>query len=85
MKKSTLIAAALLALSAGLASAQDKLTLQLKWVTQAQFAGYYVADHPDLPIVADIPGGLAPFQGLSSPVHVLNLSALSRQHHVIHP
>ncbi|MEO8158775.1 MAG: ABC transporter substrate-binding protein [Betaproteobacteria bacterium] len=25
------------------ASAQDKLTLQLKWVTQAQFAGYYVA------------------------------------------
>lgn len=25
------------------AYAQDKLTLQLKWVTQAQFAGYYVA------------------------------------------
>ena len=25
------------------AQAQDKLTLQLKWVTQAQFAGYYVA------------------------------------------
>jgi NitT/TauT family transport system substrate-binding protein len=25
------------------ASAADKLTLQLKWVTQAQFAGYYVA------------------------------------------
>ncbi len=25
------------------AAAQDKLTLQLKWVTQAQFAGYYVA------------------------------------------
>jgi NitT/TauT family transport system substrate-binding protein len=25
------------------ASAEDKLTLQLKWVTQAQFAGYYVA------------------------------------------
>mgnify|MGYP001157915081 CR=1 FL=1 len=30
------------ALTAG-AQAQDKLTLQLKWVTQAQFAGYYVA------------------------------------------
>src|SRR5436309_13711606 len=43
MKKLTLIGAAILALSAGLASAQDKLTLQLKWVTQAQFAGYYVA------------------------------------------
>src|SRR5581483_9545768 len=33
---------AALALAAS-ASAQDKLTLQLKWVTQAQFAGYYVA------------------------------------------
>ncbi|MEC8642735.1 MAG: ABC transporter substrate-binding protein [Pseudomonadota bacterium] len=40
----------LLALAASLAmgtaaSAADKLTLQLKWVTQAQFAGYFVADH----------------------------------------
>jgi NitT/TauT family transport system substrate-binding protein len=33
----------LFALSAAAAHAQDKLTLQLKWVTQAQFAGYYVA------------------------------------------
>ena len=37
-----------LALGAALATpgavwAQDKVTLQLKWVTQAQFAGYYVA------------------------------------------
>jgi NitT/TauT family transport system substrate-binding protein len=32
-----------MALSAGLASAADQVTLQLKWVTQAQFAGYYVA------------------------------------------
>ncbi|QOL80898.1 ABC transporter substrate-binding protein [Pseudooceanicola spongiae] len=30
-------------LTAGAASAADDLTLQLKWVTQAQFAGYYVA------------------------------------------
>jgi NitT/TauT family transport system substrate-binding protein len=34
-------------LSFGLASfsamAADEVTLQLKWVTQAQFAGYYVA------------------------------------------
>src|ERR1700692_1754856 len=30
-------------LAAGAAHAADKLTLQLKWVTQAQFAGYYVA------------------------------------------
>jgi len=30
-------------LMAGAASAADKVTLQLKWVAQAQFAGYYVA------------------------------------------
>ena len=30
-------------LAAGVAQAADKVTLQLKWVTQAQFAGYYVA------------------------------------------
>ncbi|TDQ63778.1 NitT/TauT family transport system substrate-binding protein [Maritalea mobilis] len=35
------LAASLVA--AGPALAADKLTLQLKWVTQAQFAGYYVA------------------------------------------
>jgi NitT/TauT family transport system substrate-binding protein len=29
--------------AAGAAHAADKVTLQLKWVTQAQFAGYYVA------------------------------------------
>jgi NitT/TauT family transport system substrate-binding protein len=31
------------ALAAAQAGAADKVTLQLKWVTQAQFAGYYVA------------------------------------------
>jgi NitT/TauT family transport system substrate-binding protein len=40
MKK--IISAGLLALMAGSVSAED-VTLQLKWVTQAQFAGYYVA------------------------------------------
>lgn len=35
--------ASLLALWAGAAEAADQLTLQLKWVTQAQFAGYFVA------------------------------------------
>lgn len=40
--KPVAMAAALLAMSFA-AQAQDKLTLQLKWVTQAQFAGYYVA------------------------------------------
>ncbi len=32
-----------LSLMAGSALAEDKLTLQLKWVAQAQFAGYFVA------------------------------------------
>jgi NitT/TauT family transport system substrate-binding protein len=41
--KGAVAAAALLALCASAAQAADKLTLQLKWVTQAQFAGYFVA------------------------------------------
>ena len=41
--KKTLLAAGMLLAGLVPASAQDKLTLQLKWVTQAQFAGYYVA------------------------------------------
>jgi NitT/TauT family transport system substrate-binding protein len=36
-------AAAALSLATGAASAADKVTIQLKWVTQSQFAGYYVA------------------------------------------
>lgn len=37
------LSAAALGLAASMASAADDVTLQLKWVTQAQFAGYYVA------------------------------------------
>jgi NitT/TauT family transport system substrate-binding protein len=40
--KQFLTAAALVATATG-AQAADDVTLQLKWVTQAQFAGYYVA------------------------------------------
>ncbi|HEY6353738.1 MAG TPA: ABC transporter substrate-binding protein, partial [Burkholderiaceae bacterium] len=43
MKPKYLWPALVLAFAAAGAQAQDKLTLQLKWVTQAQFAGYYVA------------------------------------------
>jgi NitT/TauT family transport system substrate-binding protein len=56
-----LVATALL-LSGGVAEAADELTLQLKWVTQAQFAGYYVAkekgfyDEVDLDVTI-LPGG----------------------------
>lgn len=41
--KKLLIGSTLAAMFAGGAWAEDALTLQLKWVTQAQFAGYYVA------------------------------------------
>ncbi|WP_282610636.1 ABC transporter substrate-binding protein [Pelagibius sp. Alg239-R121] len=44
MKKITLLAAAAaVGLSAFAAEAAEQVTLQLKWVTQGQFAGYYVA------------------------------------------
>jgi len=43
MMKPVKAAAAVLAMTSGAAMAQDEVTLQLKWVTQAQFAGYYVA------------------------------------------
>lgn len=39
----TMMTASALALTAGATYAADDVTLQLKWVTQAQFAGYYVA------------------------------------------
>ncbi|MQT14250.1 ABC transporter substrate-binding protein [Segnochrobactrum spirostomi] len=41
--KHLLAAGVALGLMSGAAQAADPVTLQLKWVTQAQFAGYYVA------------------------------------------
>ena len=41
--KKLMISALAVAAAAGAAQAQDQVTLQLQWVTQAQFAGYYVA------------------------------------------
>jgi NitT/TauT family transport system substrate-binding protein len=43
MNIKTTIMAGAMSLVAGAALAADDVTLQLKWVTQAQFAGYYVA------------------------------------------
>ncbi|WP_417249014.1 ABC transporter substrate-binding protein [Celeribacter sp.] len=68
MKKLLTSALALAAMTAG-ANAADELTLQLKWVTQAQFGGYYVAldkgfyDEVDLDVTIK-PGGpdIAPEQ-----------------------
>ena len=42
-KLTSLMLASAVSLMAMQAMAADKVTLQLKWVTQAQFAGYYVA------------------------------------------
>ena len=39
----TLIVAAAMGMASSAALAADQVTLQLKWVTQAQFAGYFVA------------------------------------------
>jgi NitT/TauT family transport system substrate-binding protein len=45
MKRSSIFLIAILfcAIQANVAAAADKFTLQLKWVAQAQFAGYFVA------------------------------------------
>ncbi|MDB2551488.1 ABC transporter substrate-binding protein [Paracoccus sp. (in: a-proteobacteria)] len=70
--KKLMLSAGALALIAGAAQAAEDLTLQLKWVTQAQFAGYYVAkdkgfyDEEDLNVNIK-PGGpdIAPTQVLA--------------------
>ena len=67
----TIAAGTALGLWGTLAQAADDLTLQLKWVTQAQFAGYYVAldkgfyEEEDLDVTIK-PGGpdIAPVQVL---------------------
>ena len=72
MKKLLATTAAALAFGTGAAWSADDLTLQLKWVTQAQFAGYYVAlengfyDDEDLNVTIK-PGGpdIAPTQVLA--------------------
>lgn len=68
----TFAASAALSLSTFAAHAADDVTLQLKWVTQAQFAGYYVAldkgfyEEEDLNVTIK-PGGpdIAPTQVLA--------------------
>ncbi len=69
MKKLLSGAVAAFSLAASSALAADEVTLQLKWVTQAQFAGYYVAkdkgfyEEEDLDVTI-LPGGpdIAPTQ-----------------------
>jgi len=73
MRKTTLALSLLLAGLAGTASAADKVTVQLKWLPQAQFAGYYVAAAKGFYKEADLdvtikPGGpdIAPAQVLAA-------------------
>jgi len=39
---------------------------------------YYIEDLPDLPIIVDIPTHLAPFEGLSTRVEMINTTGISR-------
>ncbi|MEM9578536.1 MAG: ABC transporter substrate-binding protein [Pseudomonadota bacterium] len=72
MKQTTTALAFAFGLASGAANAADDVTLQLKWVTQAQFAGYYVAlengfyEEEDLNVTIK-PGGpdIAPTQVLA--------------------
>lgn len=72
MKVTTTLSAVALSVAASTAFAADDVRLQLKWVTQAQFAGYYVAlengfySEEDLNVTI-LPGGpdIAPTQVLA--------------------
>lgn len=72
MKLTATLGALALGLGASMAQAADDVTLQLKWVTQSQFAGYYVAldkgfyEEEDLNVTIK-PGGpdIAPTQVLA--------------------
>ena len=73
MRKTTLLLSLLLAGAVGSAAAADKVTVQLKWLPQAQFAGYYVAQakgfYKDAGLDVTIkPGGpdIAPAQVLAA-------------------
>jgi NitT/TauT family transport system substrate-binding protein len=73
MRKTTLLLSLMLAGFAGAATAADKVTVQLKWLPQAQFAGYYVAAAKGFYKEADLdvtikPGGpdIAPAQVLAA-------------------
>jgi NitT/TauT family transport system substrate-binding protein len=70
MNKLFTSAVALAAMTSG-AFAADEVTLQLKWVTQAQFAGYYVALEKGLYEDADLDVTIKPGGPDVAPVQVL--------------
>ena len=69
--KTLLTSAAALAAMATSAFAADEVTLQLKWVTQAQFAGYYVALEKGFYEEADLDVTIKPGGPDIAPVQVL--------------
>lgn len=69
--KTLLTSAAALAAMATSAFAADEVTLQLKWVTQAQFAGYYVALEKGFYEDADLDVTIKPGGPDIAPVQVL--------------
>lgn len=70
MKNLLMSATALVAMTTG-AFAADDVTLQLKWVTQAQFAGYYVALEKGLYEAEDLNVTIKPGGPDVAPVQVL--------------
>ena len=73
MRRTTLMLSLMLAGLAGPAMSADKVTVQMKWLPQAQFAGYYVAQAKGFYKEADLdvtikPGGpdIAPAQVLAA-------------------
>ncbi|MEQ9247305.1 MAG: ABC transporter substrate-binding protein, partial [Nitratireductor sp.] len=60
-----------LMLTASQAIAADDVTLQLKWVTQAQFAGYYVAKDKGFYDEEDLNVEIKPGGPDTAPVQVL--------------
>ena len=73
MKVTAIVGGAVLGLAAFSAQAADDLTVQLKWVSQSQFAGYYVAQDKGFYAAEDLnvtikPGGpdIAPPQVIAA-------------------
>ena len=71
MRKTTLLLSLMLAGFAGSAAAADKVTVQLKWLPQAQFAGYYVAAAKGFYKDADLDVTIKPGGPDISPAQVL--------------
>lgn len=71
MRKTQLVLSLVLAGLAGSAAAADKVTVQLKWLPQAQFAGYYVAAAKGFYKDADLDVTIKPGGPDISPAQVL--------------